>query len=552
MTGNLPYLIGAPIAGYFTDFYDIRRIARASVAVGLAAAGTASVALATGTPNLVPVLVGTTFLEAGAAVFYTSSISRALKEMAGPSKPMREGMARFNSSYQSIVRVAGNGLGPVLLGVAPWLPSLVNGLSYGWNAVALSPLREFSTAPKTAGSNALTRLGKSLGEGIRVTRDNPLIQSATINDALTNLFLGLESLAFASIIVGSDIPSWQQGVALVIPPAGNLIGNRMPSKWLDKLGIETLLTAKLVGLAGTGVVMATTTNPWVAAAGFAGSWAVLGASGVAVSAYRDKVIPNEVYGRARSITTMTTRGAFAVGSLASGVLLDQWGMEPASWSIAAAFSTIAAGSVVRQALRRLKKSNDPAARKLLDSINQTAETTWALGLDKGIKPTPGQKNWTHLRDAIAAQLVETHLDPDTDDPLAHIIDTVERDKDIDTAVILIDDGKKMHSYTVTKANGHIVIFDTNIIDPDNPHPDPEDSGRIPRVRTRDEWQQSFTHLTEKAEAYVAYLTTDNDNNLTNLYPTQPSQRTPRKRGKLQGRPADNNGDEPSNALDRWR
>ncbi|MFQ6394929.1 hypothetical protein ACLMAJ_15875 [Nocardia sp. KC 131] len=95
----------------------------------------------------------------------------------------------------------------------------------------------------------------------------------------------------------------------------------------------------------------------------------------------------------------------------------------------------------------------------------------------------------------------------------------------------------MHSYTVTNVGGRIVIFDTNIANHDDN--DPDDPERIPRVRTREEWQQSHPRDIEKA--YIAELAIDDDNNLTNLHPIRPNQATPRKKGKLKGLP-DNNDD----------
>lgn len=196
-----------------------------------------------------------------------------------------------------------------------------------------------------------------------------------------------------------------------------------------------------------------------------------------------------------------------------------------------------------------RESDTDLRTELLDCVNQTAEVIRALGLENAATPGPGENNWRHLQTAISAesatgeailtQLVRTTFDPDADDPLAHVLDTVERLEDgADTAVVLLDDGANMHSYLVTNAErrvgGQIVVFDTNITAPDN-------TARIPRVRTRDTWTQSYSGG-EIQEAFVAYLKYDNGNLIArDPVDTAPGRATPRD-GEIQGPPS---GGEPS-------
>ncbi|WP_040697962.1 hypothetical protein, partial [Nocardia vinacea] len=79
------------------------------------------------------------------------------------------------------------------------------------------------------------------------------------------------------------------------------------------------------------------------------------------------------------------------------------------------------------------------------------------------------------------------------DPLAHILDQIaDPDDPLDSVVFATDDGTNAHGYFATNDGaGNVIIFDTNIDqpDPNHPHRDPK---HTPRVRTRNQWTQSYT------------------------------------------------------------
>jgi serine/threonine protein phosphatase PrpC/phosphoglycolate phosphatase-like HAD superfamily hydrolase/4'-phosphopantetheinyl transferase EntD len=528
---QLPYIGGALIAGHLTDHTPPKKLLMGSQALAATAGITATAALASGTSYSVPILIGTTLIGAAAAVLYNSAASKVLIEMVGDAQ---DGLTRFNNLRMNVTRVLGQGLGPMALQVGAWTAPVIDVSTSIVNLATLSRLPTSSTAPKPDEStkpdeskSTWVHLRESTAEGWRAVQNLPVRRRSNINLGLTNFYLGMQGLQFTSLIANSGLTEWQQGTALLITPLGGVIGNLIPKSWLEKTSIDTLLTARLAGLAGPAILQAITTSPWIASAGLAATWTVLGSTGIPVTTYVNKTTPSEVRGRVRAIGVVTTRGAFALGPAVAGGAIALLGHQTTGTSIAATFGTIAGWSLYQRLFK---------ARKLLDSINQTSQATWALGLDTGIKPKWWQKSPEHLQRAIATQLVKIEFDPDTEDPVAQTIDAVRNLEDgADTAVLLLDDGKKMHSLTITntdnKPGGNIVIFDTNITNPGDPHTDPNDPDRIPRVRTLDKWKQSHPDI---EEAYVAFLTTDDEDNLTNRYPHKPDQETPRKDGKVLG------------------
>ncbi|MGW4088989.1 prolyl oligopeptidase family serine peptidase [Nocardia sp. NPDC004750] len=519
---QVPYIGGALLAGHMSDHYSAKKLVWVGNGLAAVSTFTAAGALRAGTSHSVPILVGATIAEAIGTVISSSAASRAFQEMVGNAKGA---LTQFNNFKMNATRVLGKGLGPMVASV-PWLAPLIDASTNIVNIASSAGMPEIATAKKQA-------VGESISEGVRAIQDHPLRRRINNNNALTNLYLGLQGIDFTWLVAHYGLTDFQQGAALLITPLGGVIGSAIPRKWLARFSVDMLLTARAMGVAVTAIVEATAPNIWVASAGFAGTWAVLGVGGIPVRTYLTKTIPSEIRGRTDAFQLITTRSALAVGGGVAGLSLGLVGHEPTALGIATAFGSLAGWS-----LQRLFK-----ARKLLDCINQTSRATWALGLDTGIKPKWWQKSPEHLQRAIATQLVDIEFDPDTDDPVTKTIDDVRNlevrnleGRAADTAVLLLAAGKKMHSLTITntdnKPGGNIVIFDTNITNPDDPHTDPNDPERIPRVRTLDKWKETHPDITE---AFVAFLTTDEEDNLTNLHPHDPDQRTPRKDGKVSGR-----------------
>ncbi|WP_433525882.1 MFS transporter [Nocardia pseudovaccinii] len=166
-----------------------------------------------------------------------------------------------------------------------------------------------------------------------------------------------------------------------------------------------------------------------------------------------------------------------------------------------------------------------------DCITRVSRAAWALGVDNGVQPVPGENDWEALEEAVTAQLTPVYppTTPTGGDPLASIVEAVRnRHNGTDSAVVLVDDGTEMHSYLVTEVDGEVVVFDTNVEDPDSDEPS------TPRIRTQDKWTQSFTHI---EEAFVAYLKSG-DNKLTARdEPIPDAARSFPRRGPITGPPA---------------
>ncbi|MBO0880543.1 MAG: hypothetical protein J2P17_09400, partial [Mycobacterium sp.] len=155
-----------------------------------------------------------------------------------------------------------------------------------------------------------------------------------------------------------------------------------------------------------------------------------------------------------------------------------------------------------------------------------------LGLVGAVDRGAGGNRPVDLQAAIVAQLAEEPSAAGARDPLAHVIAEVENPTSgVDTAVVLVDDGTNMHAYLVTDDGaGTAVIFDTN--SPETA----EDVGgnRIPRVRTMEDWHQSFRGA--MVTAHVARLRTTATGNLVPARGWDFDSALPRANGLIRGPP----------------
>ncbi|NEW48322.1 MFS transporter, partial [Nocardia cyriacigeorgica] len=451
---NVPYFLGAPLFGYMTDHYAPKVLMRNSAFVGAVAAATSTVTLGSGTSYAVPIIIGTTFVGAGASALYQNSSSKVLTTMVGDAQ---EGLTRFSALTQSATRLVGGGLGGVLA-TTPWSAPLINLVTSAVNLSSMSGIPDLPVAEQAEGLRQ--RLRDAMLVGPRAIRDHSMIRSVNNGFILSNLVLGVQGIQFTALLVNSDISASQTGLLLAAVPTGAALGALVPTSWTKKARIKSLLTLRLAGLAGAAIAVAGTTDPWIGSAAFAAGWAGLNAAGNPATTYARRRTPEEVRGQVNAFRTMTTRAAFAVGGLTGGGAIALWGQDSAATGLAAGFGAVAAWSVLQRLFGHDK------ARTVLDCINQTSEAAKALGLLHGTALKRGHNNPEHLSNAIATQLIEL---PFGDDPKAAVSAYLDKIADTknptDTTIFLYDYGKKkgMHSTLATNiGNNAVLIFDTNI------------------------------------------------------------------------------------------
>ncbi|WP_280361113.1 sigma factor-like helix-turn-helix DNA-binding protein [Nocardia wallacei] len=153
----------------------------------------------------------------------------------------------------------------------------------------------------------------------------------------------------------------------------------------------------------------------------------------------------------------------------------------------------------------------PVPEHVRKCVVQTVRAAWAVGYDGALIPADDADGWDELEASLGSHLSPTPIAATTNenqDPLGYLLDAIaDPDNDLDSAVIVVDEGAggdRAHGYLATSVDGEVVIFDTNIA---SRTAGPEPPGtRVARVRTRENWRQSFPHA---QQAFVLeFVTTD--------------------------------------------
>ncbi|MET8877060.1 MFS transporter [Nocardia sp. NPDC004604] len=430
---------------------------------------------------------------------------------------------------------------PSLERVSSSLPFFADAASYAVNRWMLNKLPPVTSEPTTQ-----TRLL----DGARAVWRDPYLRYTGVLLLPSTFALWSGGVQLAEMINTAGYSATTTGLLLSSSSTGVLLAAAAATRkrFMDRISVKWMHPLMLTAFGGLMAEYATTSNPLIIWPTSVVTGSLMMFSNQKILEYQAEVVPVETLGKANAASAIVGIAGGMFGSAFGGSLLERaggtvTGLTDAALLVGSAAVSVGIAHATRNrpnagwSLQRLFK-----ARKLLDCINQTSEATWALGLNTGIKPKWWQKSPKHLQRAIGTQLVKIEFDPDTENPIAKTIDAVQNEDGVDTAVLFIDDGEDMHSLTVTntdnKSGGDIVIFDTNIKNPGDPHTDRNDRDRIPRVRILDKWKETYPDI---KEAYVAFLTTDDEDNLTNRYAYQPGLETPRNRkvlGPMQGRPDD--------------
>ncbi|WP_156511341.1 LuxR C-terminal-related transcriptional regulator [Nocardia nova] len=473
LVGTLPYLGGPIFAGILAEHKPARPIMVAGETLALTAAAAQATAIATGAPAMpLTMSLATAAMSAG-AILYDQTSAKVFREMFGVENA--EELARYNNMQAYLPRII-TGFGPAVATTAPLLAPVVNGLSSIWNLGTMRGMPKTATTPMPTGKNLGTQVMKSAGEGFRALRKRPMLQRIATNHGLTNFALGMEWTYYSMGILDAPMPEWQKFSILTAIPLGTLLGGRIPTKLREKLDIDTILTAKIAGLAGVGLAEALSDDVMTVAPFWVAAWATLGAGNVSVGKYKLQNTPGEVYARANSVQAMVGRLASPLGGLAVGAGLLNLGMGPAQWISAGALTALASGFVVRNIAER--RAPEPVAAPDPEVIRncaiQVARIHRALGYDLGSEPDDTDRrwnagdNWRITEESLGNQL--RPFDTGGKSPVHEAAEIIRNpDNDIDSAAVVIDG----HIHYVVAVEGEtgteILVFDTLVEDPDEMH-----------------------------------------------------------------------------------
>jgi MFS family permease len=338
--GELPILLFTLIGGVVADRRDRRKLLLASQVIQMSSAFTLALLVFAGRVNIWHVLM-LSFVSGCAQAFggpaYQSLIPSLVRKEHLPNA------VALNSIQFNIARV----LGPLLAGAALHSFGMaacfgLNGISFLVVIAALLSLH----APHTP--RVGRRMWDELSTGLKYVRDQKDVLTLT-SLALASTFLGVPLLTFLPVfarnVFNADVGQYSQMMAW---SGIGAIAGALVVAWLGRfrhMGRVALSIQLASGLLT--VAFAVTRNLWV-------SHVLLLCTGAAMmivfsllTSLVQLIAPNEMRGRVMSAYMVAFRGGMPLGSLVTGVVVDQAGAPLAIAINGVLLSVLAAWSLFR-------------------------------------------------------------------------------------------------------------------------------------------------------------------------------------------------------------
>lgn len=345
----LPWVTFAPVGGALVDRWDRRR----TILVTQAWRG--MVALGLG------LLVWTSDAEVWhvCVVAFAITLGEILVDPATvalvPTLVEDDDLDRANGRISSVEIVTndfgGAPAGAVLFGFAPWIPFVVDGVSYLGSLVPFRNLPQATTPPSAEPADRVRSLRAEASEGFQWLRRHNVLGPLTLAQVV--YYFGVAtSLSLLVVLVTDELEGSSAvfGVILAIGAAGAFVGTLIGAPVAARLGPRLSLSGAVVLQAVTlGAAAAARSLPILAGLWFLNG-VPAGAQRPIARSLQQRLTPNELLGRVNVTARIFTRGIIVIGALCAGGLATLSGVRSAF--VLGGLAQLAAAAVMWLALSR--------------------------------------------------------------------------------------------------------------------------------------------------------------------------------------------------------
>ncbi len=332
----LPWVTVAPVGGVLVDRWDRRRtivitqLWRGLVMLGLAALVAADV-VAIWQVCVVAFLITAGEILVDPAVFAT--VPQVVDEDDLERANGRVATAEFVAND-----FAGAPAGSLTFAAAPWLPFLIDGVSY----LVSSPL--FGRLPKRATASATTRTSvrDEARAGLDFLLGHPVL-GGLLKANVVYFFGAATQMALLVVLVTRtlDASAFVFGLVLAAGAVGATAGSLAAGRLRGRFDVAPLLVGSIVAQGLGLAAMAVVPNEWVLLGIFALFGVPVGLQRPVAQAIQQRLTPNEMLGRVNVTSRMFSRGIIIVGAPVAGVIAQLTSVRVA-FGVAAAVLGVAA------------------------------------------------------------------------------------------------------------------------------------------------------------------------------------------------------------------
>lgn len=328
----LPWLLISLPAGALVDRLDPAKVIAAANIARAVASGLLVLAIVAGLVNI-PLLCGVGFTLTAAETFADSAAQSLLVRIV-PSGELERGNARFVSSENVALDLAGPLLAGALFSIATWLPFAVSALLFVLTAGAMLTLTGHRDNPERSttgragldsGSDPST--GSSLADGFRVIFRDPGLRALVITVAvMVAAIAAMEAVLVLYSANSLHLSPALYPTLLACYSIGLLVSAAFVARLTRRFPAGTLMLLAIGGFGVTLVALGLFPHPVIAWLCFA----LMGASGgvwnVLSATRRQRRTPRSMLARVSSTFRALTWGALPIGATLGGLGGEQWGV----------------------------------------------------------------------------------------------------------------------------------------------------------------------------------------------------------------------------------
>ena len=345
LAGWVSFAVAAPgllfqvLAGIVADRSDRRLNLLACSLIALLAAGSATACVLFHPGYVVAVLIACAAVEGTASAFFGTSEIAAVRDIV--SEPQRLAAFSYYEAEQPVGIAVGRALGAALYGVGRALPFLADGLSYVYSIASLSAVRgDFSPRAPGPGPHA-NRAWSGAVSGIRILWNGRFLRDSAVLTSFSNLVI--QFVIILVLVGGAEAgwPAWVSGAILAGSGIGGILASFVAVPIVRRFRSEDVYAAGQWAMAACVSLVALSTRPWLWAVAMFSIGAVGTISSVAVTVYRVGAVPDSALGSVIGTCATLSNGGVALGGLAGGFALEEWGVSAAKSVLAAVMLAIA-------------------------------------------------------------------------------------------------------------------------------------------------------------------------------------------------------------------
>lgn len=347
---TLPFLLLYLPGGAWVDRWDRRRTMVACEIGRTVALGSVAVTAVIGGVHAVTIaqLAAVAFVEGSLFVLFDLSEGAALPRLV-PAGQLPTAVA-WNQARTQGADLVGQPLGGLLFAIAPALPFAVDSVSYLVSGGAVAAIRTRLQGERAA---TVDRLRSRIAEGVRFVRRSAFLRETVVIVGWINLVFNgsfLVVIVRAQRLGGSP---GQIGLMLAAFGAGGILGALAAPAIQRRLSGRVVLVAIAWLWTGLGVVLAFAPSlVWLAVLVFALN--LFGAPyNVVIAARMYQLVPEQIFGRVRSVGRIVAWGTIPIGTLLGGVLAERLGAAPALLVFGLAMIPVAIASTVSPGMRSI-------------------------------------------------------------------------------------------------------------------------------------------------------------------------------------------------------